>query len=32
MEVRVGLQHETVCGGTFATATFYCTSEDQDEA
>lgn len=28
MEIRVSLQHDAVCGGTFATAAFYCTSED----
>lgn len=29
MEVVVKLQHDAVCGGDFATATFYCTSEDE---
>jgi len=29
MEIRVSLQHDAVCGGEFATATFYCTSEDE---
>jgi hypothetical protein len=29
MEIRVSLQHDTVCGGEFATATFYCTSENE---
>jgi hypothetical protein len=28
MEIRVSLQHDAVCGGAFATATFYCSSED----
>ena len=29
MEIRVSLEHDTVCGGAFATAAFYCTSEDE---
>lgn len=29
MEVRISLQHEAPCGGSYATATMYCTSEDE---
>lgn len=29
MEVRVSLEHDAVCGGAFATAAFYCTSESE---
>jgi hypothetical protein len=29
MEIRVSLQHETPHGGSYATATFYCTSENE---
>jgi len=29
MEIRVSLEHDAVCGGSFATAAFYCTSEDE---
>ena len=29
MEIRVSLQHEAAHGGSYATATFYCTSEDE---
>lgn len=29
MEIRVSLEHDSVCGGSFATAAFYCTSEDE---
>jgi hypothetical protein len=28
MEIRLDLEHDAPCGGTFGTATFYCTSED----
>jgi hypothetical protein len=30
MEIRVSLEHESVCGGSFATVTFYCTSESEE--
>jgi len=29
MEVRVSLEHNAVCDGAFATAAFYCTSENE---
>jgi hypothetical protein len=29
MEIHVSLEHEAICGGAFATATFYTTSEDE---
>jgi len=29
MEIRINLDHDAVCGGTLATATLYCTSEDE---
>lgn len=29
MEIRISLDHDAVCGGTLATATLYCTSEDE---
>lgn len=30
MEIRISLEHEAKCGGTQATATLYCTSEDEE--
>lgn len=30
MEIRILLEHDAVCGGGSATATLYCTSEDED--
>jgi hypothetical protein len=29
MEIHIDLQHDAPCGGTYATATLYCTSEDE---
>jgi hypothetical protein len=29
MEIRISLEHDTKCGGTYATATLYCTSENE---
>lgn len=31
MEIHVQLQHNTPIGGAYAVATFYCTSEDEEE-
>jgi hypothetical protein len=30
MEIRCFLEHDTEFGGTYATATFYCSTEDEE--